>query len=45
MFDIPLPIYFFIKEHPSKRPNKRTHIHLLINQFASLIEPEMQPLN
>ena len=45
MFDVPLPIYFFTKEHPLKTLNKRTHIHLLINQFASLIEPEMQPLN
>ena len=38
MFDIPLPIYFFTKEHPLKTSNKRTHIPLLINQFASLIE-------
>ena len=37
MFDIPLPIHFFIKEHP-KTLNKRTHIPSLINQFASLIE-------
>ena len=39
MFDIPLPVYFFIKEHPLKTSNKRTHIPLLIiDQFVSLIE-------
>ena len=26
MFDIPLPIYSFTKEHPLKTLNKRTHI-------------------
>ena len=31
MFDIPLPIYFFPKEHPLKTSNKRPHIPLLIN--------------
>ena len=25
MFDIPLPIYFFIKKHPLKTSNKKTH--------------------
>ena len=44
MFDIPLPIYFFIKEHPLKTSNKRTYIPLLINQFVSLIELKMQQL-
>ena len=44
MFDIPLPIYFFTKEHPLKTSNKRTHIPLLINQFVSLIEPKMKRL-
>ena len=44
MFDIPLPIYFFTKEHPLKTSNKRTHIPLLINQFVSLIELKMQQL-
>ena len=30
MFDIPLPIYFFTKEHPLKTLNKGTFIeHLL----------------
>ena len=38
MFDIPLLIYFFPKEHPLKTLNKRTHILLLINQYVSLIE-------
>ena len=28
MFDIPLPIYFFAKEHPLKTSHKRTHIPL-----------------
>ena len=37
MFDIPLLIYFFTKEHPLKTSNKRTQIALLINQFVSLI--------
>ena len=37
MFDIPLPIYFFSKEHPLKASNRKTHIPLLINQFVSLI--------
>ena len=41
MFDIPLPIYFFTKEHSLKTSNKRTHIPLLINQFVSLIELKM----
>ena len=37
MFDIPLPIYFSIKEHPLKTSNKRTHVPpLLINQFVCL---------
>ena len=40
MFDIPLPIYFFIKEHPLKTSNKRTYIPLLINPFASSTELE-----
>ena len=38
MFDIPLPIYFFTKEHPLKTLNKGTHIPLLINRFVSFIE-------
>ena len=37
MFDIPLLIYLFTKEHPLKPSNKRTHIPLLISQFVSLI--------
>ena len=41
MFEIPLPIYFFAKEHPLKASNKRTHISLLINEFISLIELKM----
>ena len=41
MFDIPLPIYFFTKEHPLKTSNKRTHIPLFINQFVSLIEQDV----
>ena len=41
MFDIPLPIYFFTKEHPSKTSNKRTGIPLRTNQFVSLIELKM----
>ena len=32
MIDIPVTIYFYIKEHPLKTSNKRTHIPLLINQ-------------
>ena len=44
MFDIPLPIYFFTKEHPLKASNKRTHIPLLINQFVSLVELKMERL-
>ena len=38
MLDIPLPVYFFTKEHPLKRSNKRTQIPLLTNQFVSLTE-------
>ena len=38
MFDIPLPIHFFTKEHLLKRSNKRAGIPLLISQFVSLIE-------
>ena len=34
MFDNPLPIYFFTKEHPFKTSNKRTHIPLPIKQFV-----------
>ena len=41
MVDIPLPIYFFTKEHPIKASNKRTHIPLVINQIVSLIELKM----
>ena len=41
MFDIPLAIYFFTKEHPLKTSNKRTDIPLFINQFVSLIELKM----
>ena len=41
MFDIPLFLYFFTKEHPLKPSNKRTHIPLLISQFVSLIELKM----
>ena len=43
MFDIPLPIYFFIKEYPLKlkTSNKRTHIPLLANQFVSLTEQKI----
>ena len=41
VFDIPLPMYFFTKEHPLKPSNKRTHIPLLINQFYTLIELKM----
>ena len=37
MFDIPLPIYFFIKEHPLETSNESTNSPLLINQFVSLI--------
>ena len=37
MFDIPLPIHLFTKEHTLKTLNKTTHIPLLINQFVSLI--------
>ena len=33
---------FYLKEHPLKASNKRTHIPLLINLFISLIEPEHQ---
>ena len=32
MFDIPLPTYFFTKEHLLKTSNERTLIPLLINQ-------------
>ena len=32
MFDIPLLIYFFTKEHPLKASNERTHIPLVSNQ-------------
>ena len=41
MSDIPLPIYFFTKEHPLKTSNKKIHIPLfiiIINQFVFLIE-------
>ena len=41
MFDIPLPIYFFTKEHPLKASNKGTNIPLIINQFVSLTELKM----
>ena len=41
MFDIPLSIYFFNKEHPLKTLNKRSQIPLLINKFVSLIELKM----
>ena len=33
MFDIPLPIYFFTKEHQLKTLNTRTHIPLLTQFF------------
>ena len=36
MFGIPVPIYFFTKEHPLKQ-----HIPLLISQVVSLIELKM----
>ena len=35
MFDIILPFYFFTKEHLLNASNKRTHMPLLNNQFAS----------
>ena len=38
MFDIPLPIYFFTKEHSLKTLNKRAHTPLHIKQFIFLIE-------
>ena len=38
MFDIALHIYFFTKKHLLKTSNKRTHIPLLINQFAFFVE-------
>ena len=41
MFDIPLPIDFFTKEHPLKTSNKRANIPLRINQFFSLTELKM----
>ena len=41
MFDIPLPIYLFTKEHPLRISNKRTHIPLFNNQFVSMIELKM----
>ena len=44
LFDIPLPIYFFTKEHSLKTSNKRTHIPLLINQFVSILELKMERL-
>ena len=44
MFDIPLPIYFFTKEHPLKTSNKRTHFPLFINQFVSLTEAKIDKL-
>ena len=41
MLDIPLPIYFFTKEHPLKASNQRTRIAVLTNQFVSLIKLNM----
>ena len=38
MFDIPLPVYLFIKEQQLRISNKRTRIPLLNNQFVSIIE-------
>ena len=35
MLDIPLPKYFFTKEHPLKTSNKITRIPLPINQFST----------
>ena len=40
MFDIPLPIYFFTKEHLLKA-SKKTRVPLLTNQLVPLIEPKM----
>ena len=37
MLDIPLPIYFFIKEHPLQTSSESTNTPLLINKFDSLI--------
>ena len=41
MFEIPLPIYLFTKEHTLKTSNKKTHIFLLSKQFVSLIKLKM----
>ena len=35
MLGIPLPKYFFTKEHPLKTSNKITRIPLPINQFST----------
>ena len=37
MFDIPLLIHFFIKEHPLKISDKRAHIPLLINDGSLFV--------
>ena len=44
MFDIPLPIYVFTKEHALKTLNKSTHIPSLTNNLVSLIELKIQRL-
>ena len=41
MFEIPLPIYLFTKEHTLKTSNKKTHTLLLIKQFISLIAKDV----
>ena len=41
MFDIPLTISFFTKEHPLKTSNKITHTPLLLKQLVSLIKLKM----
>ena len=46
MFDIPLPIYFFTKEHASKTTNKKIETHItdvIISSSIRPMDPKLSP--